>query len=160
MCHCFHFSTILLPWSDGTRCHDLSFLNFKPTFSLSCFTLIKRLFSSSLLSAIRVVSCAYQRLLIFLLAVLIPVSDSSNPAFLMMYSAYKLSKVLVAQWCPTFCELMDCSPPGSFLRETLQARILEWVTIPFSRGSFWPKDWTRVSCITGRFFTIWATGVS
>ena len=51
-CHCF---PIYLPWSDGTRCHDLSFLNvsFKPTFSLSSFTFSKRLFSSSLLSAIR-----------------------------------------------------------------------------------------------------------
>ena len=39
----------------------------------------------------------------------------------------------------------------------LQARILEWVAIPFSRGSSWPKDWTEVSCIAGRFFTIWAT---
>ena len=133
MCHCFHFSTILLPWSDGTRCHDLSFLNFKPTFSLSCFTLIKRLFSSSLLSAIRVVSCAYQRLLIFLLAVLIPVSDSSNPAFLMMYSAYKLSKVLVAQLCLTLCDPMDCSLPGSTIHGIILPRILEWVAIPFSR---------------------------
>ena len=38
----------------------------------------------------------------------------------------------------------------------LQAGILEWVVIPFSRGSFWPRDWTHVSCIAGRFFTIWA----
>ena len=55
------------PWSDGTRCHDLHFLNieFKPTFSLSSFTSIKRLFSSSSLSAIRVVSSAYLRLLRF-----------------------------------------------------------------------------------------------
>ena len=41
----------------------------------------------------------------------------------------------------------------------LQARILEWVTIPFSRGSFWPRDLTQASCITGRFFAIWATTV-
>ena len=39
----------------------------------------------------------------------------------------------------------------------LQARILEWVAIPFSRGSFWPRDWTRVSCIAGALFTVWAT---
>ena len=39
----------------------------------------------------------------------------------------------------------------------LQARILEWVAIPFSRGSFWPRNWTPVSCIAGGFFTIWAT---
>ena len=67
-------------------------LNFKPTFSLSSFTFIKRLFSSSLPSAIRVVSSAYLRLLIFLLAILIPSCASSSPAFHMIYSAYKLNK--------------------------------------------------------------------
>ena len=67
-------------------------LSFKPTFSLSSFTFIKRLFSSSLLSAIRVVSSAHLRLLIFLLAILIQACASSSPAFLMMYSAYKLNK--------------------------------------------------------------------
>ena len=65
-------------------------LSFKPTFSLSSFT--KRLFSSSSLSAIRVVSSAYLRLLLFLPAILIPASASSSPAFHMMYSAYKLNK--------------------------------------------------------------------
>jgi len=67
-------------------------LSFKPTFSLSSFTFIKRLFSSSSLSAIRVVSSAYLRLLIFLLAVFIPVCALSNPGFLMIYSASKLNK--------------------------------------------------------------------
>ena len=67
-------------------------LSFKPTFSLSSFTLIKRLYRSSSLSAIRVVSSAYLRLLIFLPAILIPACASSSPAFLMMYSAYKLNK--------------------------------------------------------------------
>ena len=67
-------------------------LNFKPTFSLSSFTFIKRLFSPSSLSAIRVVSSAYLRLLIFFLAILIPACASYSPAFLMMYSAYKLNK--------------------------------------------------------------------
>ena len=62
-------------------------LNFKSSFSLSSFTFIKRLFSSSLLSAIRVVSPAYLRLLIFLLAILIPACALSSPAFHMMYSA-------------------------------------------------------------------------
>jgi len=52
---------------------------------------------------------------------------------------------------------MNYSPPGSSVRGILQARILEWVAIPFSRGSSWPSDWTWVSCITGRFFAIWAT---
>ena len=67
-------------------------LSLKPAFSLSFFIYIKRLFSSSLLSAIRVVSSAYLRLLIFLLAILIPACDSSILAFCMMYSAYKLNK--------------------------------------------------------------------
>ena len=62
---------------------------FKPTFSLSPFTFIRRLVSSSL-SAIRVVSSAYLRLLIFLPAILIPAYASSCLAFLMMYSEYKL----------------------------------------------------------------------
>ena len=64
-------------------------LNFKPTFSLSSF---KSLFSSPLLSVIRVVSSAYLRLLIFLLAVLIPACASSSLAFHIMYSAEKLNK--------------------------------------------------------------------
>ena len=52
---------------------------------------------------------------------------------------------------------MDCSQPGSSVHGILQARILEWVAIPFSRGSSWPRDRTRVSCPAGRLFTIWAT---
>ena len=74
ICHCFHCFPIYLPWSDGTGCHDLSLwmLKFKPTFLLSSFIFIKRLFSSSSLSAIRVVSSAYLGLLIFLPALLIP----------------------------------------------------------------------------------------
>ena len=67
-------------------------LSFTPTFSLSSFTFIKRPFSFSLISAIRVVSSAYLRLLIFLPAILIPAYASSSLAFLMMYSAYKLNK--------------------------------------------------------------------
>ena len=66
-------------------------LSFEPTFSLSSFTFTKKLFSS-LLSAISVVSSAYLRLLIFLLAILIPAYASSSPVFGMMYSACKLNK--------------------------------------------------------------------
>ena len=66
-------------------------LSFKQTFSLSSFTSIKRLFSS-LLSAIRLVSSAYLRLLVFLLAILIPACASSSPAFHLIYTAYKLNK--------------------------------------------------------------------
>ena len=64
--------------------------------------------------------------------------------------------VLVTQLCPTVCDPMDCFPPGSFIHGILQARILEWAAIPFSEGSSWPRDWTRVSCLAGKFFTIWA----
>ena len=52
---------------------------------------------------------------------------------------------------------MDCSLPETSVHGILQARILEWVAIPFSRGSSWPRDWTQVSSIAGGFFTIWAT---
>ena len=92
--HCFHYFPIYLPRNDGTGCHALSFLNveLRPPFSFSSFTFIKRIFSSSSLSALRVVSSAYLRLLIFLPAILIPACASSSPAFLMMYSAYKLNK--------------------------------------------------------------------
>ena len=92
--HCFHYFSIYLPWTDGTGCHDPCFLNveLKPIFSFSSFTFIKRLFSSSSFSAIRVVSSAYLRLLILLPAILIPAFASSSPAFLMMYSEYKLNK--------------------------------------------------------------------
>ena len=65
--------------------------------------------------------------------------------------------VLVAQSCLTLCNPMEYSPPGSSVHGTLQARILEWVAIPFSRGSSWPRDQTQVSHISGWFFTIWAT---
>ena len=66
-------------------------------------------------------------------------------------------KVLVAHSCPTLCNPMGCSPPGSPVHGVLQARILEWVAIPFSRGSPQPRDQTWVFCIVGRYFTVWAT---
>ena len=94
VCLCFHCFPIC--------CHEvmelgaiilvLWMLSFKPAFSLSSFIFIKRLFSSSSPSASRVVSSAYLRLLIFLQAILIPTWASSQLAFCMMYSAYKLNK--------------------------------------------------------------------
>ena len=63
-------------------------------------------------------------------------------------------KGFVAQSGLTLCNPMDYSPPGSSLYGILQARILEWVAIPFCRGSPQPRDGTWVSCIAGRFFTI------
>ena len=58
----------------------------------------------------------------------------------------------VAQSCPTLCDPVDCSLPGSSIHGILQARILEWVTISFSRGSSQPRNRTGVSCIGGRRF--------
>ena len=69
-------------------------------------------------------------------------------------------KVLVAQSCPILCDPMDYSLPGSSVHGILQARILEWVAIPFSRGSFKPMDQTQVSCTAGRFFTIWEANIN
>ena len=65
---------------------------------------------------------------------------------------FYILKVKVAQSCPTLCNSVDYAVHG-----LLQARILEWVAIPFSRESSQPRDWTWASCIAGRFFTSWAT---
>ena len=53
---------------------------------------------------------------------------------------------------------MGCCPPGSSVHGIFQTRILEWLALPYSRGSFWPKDLTLITCITGGFFTHWAIG--
>ena len=63
----------------------------------------------------------------------------------------------VAQSCPTLCNLMDCSLPGSSVHGIFQAKELEWVAISFFRGSSWCRDRTQVSSIAGRCFTVWAT---
>ena len=63
----------------------------------------------------------------------------------------------VAKTCLTLCDPMDCSPPVSSEHGILQARIQEWVAMPSSRGTSWPRDQTCISCIAGRFFTVWAT---
>ena len=68
-----------------------------------------------------------------------------------------LKSVLVTQSCLTLYNPMDCSPPGSPVHGILQARILEWVAISFSRGSYRPRDQTQVSCTAGGFFIVWAT---
>ena len=67
---------------------------------------------------------------------------------------------VVAQLCLTVCDPMDyCSPPDSSVHGILQTRILEWVAIPFSRGSSRPRNQTQVSCVAGRFFTSEPPGV-
>ena len=63
----------------------------------------------------------------------------------------------VAQSCLTLCDPMDCGLPGSSIQGILQARILEWVAISFSRGSSQPRDQIQVSCIGGRRFNLWDT---
>ena len=119
-------------------------LSFKPTFSLSSFTFTKRLFSFSSLSSVRVVSSAYLRLLIFLLALLIPTCASSSPAFLMMYSAYKLNEQgeNIQPWCTPFpiwnqsvvpCPVLTVAswPAYRFLK-----RQVRWSDIPISWRNF------------------------
>ena len=63
----------------------------------------------------------------------------------------------VAQSCLTLCDPMDWSQPGFSICGLFQARVLEWVAVSFSRGSSQPRDWTRVSHIADKHFTIWAT---
>ena len=68
-----------------------------------------------------------------------------------------VSESEAAQSCPTLFDPMDCSLPGSSVHGIFQAIVLEWIAISFSRGSSWPRDWTRGSCIVDRCFTVWAT---
>ena len=127
-------------------------LSFKPTFFLSSFTFIKRLFSSSSLSAIRVVSSAYLRLLIFLPAILIPAYASSSPAFLMMYSEYKLNKQgdNIQPWCTPFpiwnqsvpCPLLTVA---SWLAYRFLKRQIRWSGIPISFRIFQSLLWSTQS---------------
>ena len=126
--------------------------SFKPAFLLSPFTFIKRLFSSSL-SAIRVVSSVYLRLLIFLLEILIPACASSSPAFHMMCSAYKLNKQSdnIQPWHTWFPfwnqSVIPCSvqtvaswPAYIFLR-----RQVRWSWIPISLRIFHSLLWSTQS---------------
>ena len=79
------------------------------------------------------------------------------PDFWFNFFVFGSGRGLVAESCLTLCDPTDCSLPGSSVRGILQARILEWATISFSRGSSWPRNQTQVAWITGRFFTDWAT---
>ena len=73
--------------------------------------------------------------------------------------SWEYSKVQseVAQPCPTLCDPMDHSLPGSSVHGIFQANVLEWVAISFFRGSSQPRDWAWVSHIAGRGFIVWAT---
>ena len=70
---------------------------------------------------------------------------------------YHITECYMTFSCVRLCNPKYYSPPSSSVLRILQARILEWVAIPFSRGSSLPRDWTHVSCIESRFFTIWIT---
>ena len=155
VCHCSIVSSSI--------CHEVMrpdamilvfwMLNFKPAFSLSSFTYIKKLFGSSSLSAIRVVSSTYLRLLIFLPAFLIPACASSSLAFHMMYSAYKLNKQgdNIQPWCTPFpiwnqsvvpCPVQTVAswPAYRFLR-----RQVRWSGIPISLRIFHNLLWSTHS---------------
>ena len=127
-------------------------LNFKPTFSLFSFTFIKRLFSNSL-SAIRVVSSAYLRLLIFLPEFLIPACSSSSPAFLMIYSAYKLNKQgdNIQPWCTPFLIWNQSVVPYAVLTVVswpeyrFLRRQVRWSGIPISWRIFYSLLWSTQS---------------
>ena len=146
-------------------------LSSKPNFSLCYFSFIKRLFSLPLFSAIRVVSHAYQRILIFLLTILIPACASSSPAFLMMYSVYKLNKqgdnILpfpIGNQSVVSCPVLTVAywPAYRFLR-----RQVKWPGTPISLSIFhsllwstqskalaWSiKQWITINC--GKFWKTW-----
>ena len=169
VCHCFHCFLHLLamkwwnqmPWSSFFECWVLSQLFH------SSFTFIKRLFSSSLLSSIRVVSSAYLRLLIFLLAILIPAYASSSPAFLMMYSACKLNKQgdNIQPWCTLFpiwnqsvvpCPVLTFASWPAYRSFRRQVR---WSGIPISLRIFhsllWSTQFTKLMlwCFPSFFHT-------
>ena len=136
-------------------------LSFKPAFStLHFFTFMKRLFSSSLLSAIMVVPSAHPRLLIFFLAILIPACASFIPAFRMMYSAYKLNKQgdNIQPWCPPFliwnqsvvpCPVLTLAswPAYRFLR-----RQVRWSGFPISWRIFHSLLWSTQCLLTSAIY--------
>ena len=151
VCHCFHCLPIYLSWSDGTRCHGLCFLSaeFLASFFTLLFHFIKRLFSCSSLSSIRVVSSAYLRLLIFLPANLSAAWASSRLAFCMMYSAYKLKKQgdNIKPWLIPFPVLNKSVVPCSVLTVAswpayrLHRRQVRWSCIPISFRIFHSLLW-------------------
>ena len=128
-------------------------LSFKPTFSFSSFTSIKRLFSSSSLSAMRVISSSYLRLLTFLLGILIPACAYSSPAFLMMYSACKLNKQgdNIQPWCNPFpiwisihrmkfySGLKNWNYHSNILIESVRQFLSCWFWSPMSNS--WRRQW-------------------
>ena len=155
ICHCFHCPPCICHEFMGPDAMIFIFwmLSFKPYFSLFSFTFIKRLFGSSSLSALKVVSYAYLRLLVFLLVILIPACELSSPAFHMMYSACKLNKqgdniqpcrtpfpLLNQSIVPCPILTVASSPPHRFLR-----RQVRWCGIPISLRIFHISLWSTQS---------------
>ena len=93
-----------------------------------------------------------------LLTTVITKTGTVTPEYSKSDPSYPEPTLLCAQSCPTLCSPMDCSPPGSSVHGIFQATILAWVAIPFSRGSSWSRDRTRLSCTAGRFFTTKSLG--
>ena len=155
VCHCFHCFPVYRPWSDGTECYDLCFFNVE--FQASFFTLF-HLHQGALQFRFAFcheggVSSAYLRLLIFLLAILIPACASSSPAFHMIYSAYKLNKQgdNIQPWCipfpiwnqsvvPWLVLTVASWPAYRFLR-----RQVRWSGIPITWGIFYSLLWPTQS---------------
>ena len=152
ICHCFHFFTIYFPWSNGNWMLWSSFFeSFKPAFSLFSFTHIKRLFRFFSLSAIRVMSSTYLRLLIILTAILIPACDSFRPKFHVMYSAYMLSE--------QDDNIQPCRNPDSILNQAtascLVLTIASWPAYGFLRIQVrWPDILTFLRILHG---LLWST---
>ena len=86
----------------------------------------------------------------------------SMPGFLVLHYLPVKAKILVTQSCPcpTLCDSMDYSPPGFSVHGIHQARYWSGSPFPISRGSSWPRDQIKVSCIAGRFFIVRATTIS
>ena len=105
-----------------------------------------------------------QRVYIFLFETVLYFSEFHLPFWdfgfrppLLVDPTIMFTRAELLQSCLILCNPMDCSPPGSSIHGILQARILEWVAMPSSRGSFQPRDQAQASHIAGKFFIIWAT---
>ena len=143
ICHCFHFFPFYLSQSDGTRCHDLSFLKIEFLSQLFCFPLSPS--SRGSLVPLHFLPLEWYhlhiRLLIFLLAILSPACDSSSPAFHMMYFAYKLNKQgdNIQPWHTPFPILNQSVVPcpvltvASWPAYRFLGRQVRWSGIPISR---------------------------
>ena len=121
LCYCFHCFPMYLPWSDGTRYHDLN-VEFKTASSLSSFTFIKRLFSSSSLSAVRVGSSACLRLFAFLPAIYFSIIAFVACTLVSYLRHQRMSEFLtIRNYCQDWCQE---GFPLCFLIEVLWFQVL------------------------------------